>query len=286
MKLGALEIRSTRDLISPDTRLCTLIMAEPKQGKSVLAASLNEVTQKYRGKPTLIIACEVAEGGGTMTLHEHDYPYYMPKNWQDMEALLAQLTTDEQFGGIVLDNVSDYVTRIVKPYALKFPSKEENSKFAGTRPHGVLQQSDYLPLAEFARQQLAKLIALTNENTDPRYRKDLIVTSLEKERKTREGEFLGIQPDLPGALAGSVTAMFQSIVTVKKTTKVVNAGTANATRMDVRSVHAGGDPSRAVLGDRMGLWPLEASLTDPQGKPLGMLPLYEQWRQKMAAKAA
>lgn len=253
---------------------------------TLTASSLNDITLKHRGKKTLIIACEEAEGGGTMTLNELNVDYKQPKNWQEMEQLLAELATDEDYAGVILDNATDYVGRIVKPYALKFPSKEENSKFAGTRTHGVLQQSDYLPVAEFARQQLAKLVGLTNpDTTAERYRKDLIVTCLEKEHKTRDGKFLGFRPDLPGSLATSVTAMFQSVLWLRKDAKVVDAGKPTARRLDVRSLVSGGDADRAVMGDRMKMFPLEYSLTDGAGKPVGLLPLYEEWRGRMGKAA-
>lgn len=275
-------VKNTSDLLSAETRICTLVAAEPKVGKSVFAASLDEVSKKYRGgRRILILACEEAEGGGTMSLHDRDISYLIPRDWQHMESLLAQLQTDDEYGGIVLDNATDYVGRIVKPYALKFPSKEENSKYAGTRVHGVLQQTDHIPLAEFTRQHIAKLITLTSDRVKPQYRKDLIVTVLEKERKTREGASQGFHPDLPGSLAAGVSAMFQSVVWLRKDAKVVGAGTPKAQRLDVRTVVSGGDAQRPIMGDRMGLFPLESSLTDADGRPIGLLPLYEQWRARI-----
>ncbi len=293
MKLGTLEVRNTRTLISPETRICALVVAPPKQGKTVLASSLDAITRKYRKKPVLFVASEVAEGGGTMSLtqledlKERGIEYVTPNTWQESEALWASLRTDEHFGGIVLDNLSDYADRIIAPYVLTFPCKEENSKFAGTRKHGVYQRTDYIPASEFARQHLNKLIALTREDIDARYRKDLIVTALEKERKSPDGDtVLGVKPKLPGQLGDGIPAMFQSVVAIRKEGKVIGAGTANSRRIELRTAYTGGDGLRPYLGDRTGMWPLEASLTDENGQPVGLLPLYEAWLAKMQAQAA
>lgn len=279
-------VKNTRDLLGPQTRICALVVAPPKCGKTTWAASLDAVTRKHRGKPSIILACEAAEGGGTMSVADLGIAYKVVKNWQDMESLLAQLQTDDEYGGVILDNATDYYLSIVKPYALAFPSKEESSKFAGTRKHGVSQQSDFPALTEFSRQHVARLIRLTGDHLDARYRKDLIVTALEKERKNREGVSQGFHPDLPGQLAGAVSAMFQSVVWIKKDAKVVDAGKPTARRMDVRTLISGGDAERDVMGDRMGLFPMESSLTDADGKPVGLLPLYEQWLEQVTKKAA
>src|SRR5665213_3010469 len=100
-RIGNCSIKSTKNLLSEATRLCALIYAPPKFGKTELASSLDAFTQKYRGKPTLIIASEVAEGGGTMSLNAKDIDYVMPSNWNEMESLVASLATNEKYGGIV-----------------------------------------------------------------------------------------------------------------------------------------------------------------------------------------
>lgn len=282
MQLGSLEIRSTKDLIGPETRICTLIYSAAKEGKTLLAGSLDAVTKKHRGKPTLIIACEASEGGGTMTLHTEDTNYVMPKTYQEVDQLLAALATDETFGGVVLDNMTDYVVRIVRPYALKFPTKEQNSPFAASRVHGVPTRSDYQVIAECARQQLNKLLNLTNENTDLRFRKDLIVTALEKEHTDDYGKLEAVKPALPGALADVATAMFQSVICLGKFAKVVPDGKSTRRVEGLKVITR--DPVR-ITGDRTGMWVDGFELTTTDGHPIGLLPLYESWRSKMPASS-
>lgn len=279
MKLGSLEIRNTRNLVSTDTRIAALLYSPAKYGKTELASSLNDITLKYRGKPSLFIACEVAEGGGTMTLHRKDMDYVMPSNWREMEEILAALAGDEKYGGVILDNATDYIVRIVRPYALKFPSKEDNSKFSGPRIHGVPMRSDYQTMAECARQQLNKLLNLTNETTAPNVRKDLIVTALEKEVSDDNGNISAIKPALPGALADVVTAMFQSVVSLRIKPRIV--GSANNTRSIPARQLMVLEGGTKIMGDRCGLWKNEQSLTDDNGKPIGLLPMYEAWLEEV-----
>lgn len=268
-------MRSTKNLVSADTRICGLIYAPSKYGKTQLASSLDDITRKHRGKPSLFIACEVAEGGGTMTLHSKDVEYVMPTSWREMEEILAALAGDDKYGGVILDNATDYIVRIVRPYALKFPSKEDNSKFAGTRQHGVPGRSDYQVMAECARQQLNKLLNLTNETTPPNLRKDLLVTALEKEVTSDSGTVEAIKPALPGALADAVTAMFQSVVSIRKKARIV--GAANNTRsVDARQLQVV-EGGTKIMGDRCGLWKDGENLTADDGTPIGLLPMYEAW---------
>lgn len=283
-RIGTLQIKNTRNLLTEATRLCALIYAPAKFGKTELASTLDAFTKKFRGKPTLIIASEVAEGGGTMTLNSKDIDYVMPANWNEMESLLASLATNDYYGGIVLDNVSDYVNRIVKPHALSFPAKERE---VGVRSVGVPVRSDYQVMGECTRTQLNRLINLTNENTQERYRKDLVVTALQKETSDDNGNLTGIVPDLPGALAGSVTAMFQSVLSIAIKQKVVKQSDGSTKRFNTRTLLSTIDPMRRT-DDRMGIFKSqhESSLTAEDGTALGLVEIYEKWlatRPKAAA---
>ena len=274
-RIGNCTVKSTKNLLNESTRLCALLYAPAKFGKTELASSLDEFTRKYRGKPTLFIASEVAEGGGTMTLNNKDIDYVMPSNWNDMETLLASLATNEYYGGIVLDNASDYVSRIVKPHALAFPAKERET---GARTVGVPVRSDYQVMGECTRTQLNRLINLTNENTPERYRKDLIVTALQREKTDEQGNLQGIVPDLPGALADSVTAMFQSVLSIGVKQKVIKNADGSSKRLSTRILYSAVDPMRRT-DDRMGIFKAahETTLTSEDGKPLGLVPIYERW---------
>lgn len=282
MKIGSLEVRNTKNLIGPATRLCALVYAPAKYGKTEFAAGLDALTQKYRGKPTLIIACEVAEGGGTMSVADRGIDYVMPQSYQDMESLIATLQTDTTYGGIILDNVTDYALRIVKPYALKFPSKERDS---GTRATGVPMRGDYQVMGEAARQQLNKLVNLTNDNTPERYRKDLIVTALEREQSDEGGILQAIKPALPGALSDVASAMFQSVVSIKIKPKIVPNGVGGTRKLSGRILHVNADGIR-VGDDRTGIFIQDYPLTDDGGKPQGLLQMYEEFLAKQSQPTA
>lgn len=275
MKIGNLTVNNTRGLVSPATRICGMIYSPAKFGKTELASSLNDITQKYRGKPTLFIACEAAEGGGTMTVSAKGIDYVMPSSWSDMEQLLSNLACDETYGGVILDNATDWVFRIIKPHALKFPTKE---KLLGARQEGVPVRSDYQVMGECARQQLNKLVNLTNENTSERFRKDLIVTALERERTDESGVLTAITPDLPGALSGVATALFQSVMSIRIKQRTVPdpVKPGSTKRVMQRYLHVAADGLR-VTDDRVKMFPHEYSLTSDEGKPIGLLPLYEAW---------
>lgn len=251
-----------------------MVFCRAKFGKTTLAASLDAVTRKYRGKPTLIIASEVAEGGGTMTLNGQDIDYVTPQSWTEMENLLANLATNDYYGGVVLDNASDYVARIVKPHALAFPNTRD--KDAGQRAIGVPGQSDYQVMGECARQQFNRLVNLTNESTKEQYRKDLVVTALERENKSREGDVLSVTPDLPGSLRDSVTALFQSVVSISIKNKVIKEPNGTSKRISTRVLHVNADGLR-VTDDRTGIFIDGFPLTKDNGQPQGLLELYEQF---------
>jgi hypothetical protein len=282
-RIGTLQIKNTKNLLTEDTRLCALIYCPPKFGKTKLAASLDDFTKKFRGKPTLIIASEVAEGGGTMTLNDLNIDYVMPSNWNEMESLIASLATNEYYGGIVLDNVTDYVNRIVKPHAMSFPSKERDS---GTRLLGVPVRGDYQVMGESTRTQLNRLINLTNENTQGKFRKDLIVTALQKEVTDDAGNLTAIVPELPGALAGAVTAMFQSVLSINIKQTVVKQGDGSTKRISTRQLLSTIDPMRRT-DDRMGIFKTQngMSLTNDAGEALGLVEIYEKWLASRPATA-
>lgn len=279
--IGSLSIKNTKNLLNENTRICALLYAPAKFGKTKFAADLDNFTKKYRGKPTLIIASEVAEGGGTMSLNDLDIDYVMPKNWSEMESLLASLATDETYGGVVLDNVSDYVARIVKPHALAFPTKE---KLLGARTVGVPVRSDYQVMGECTRTQLNRLINLTNENTAEKYRKDLVVTALMKEEKDEAGNTTAVVPDLPGALSGAVTAMFQSVLSIGIKNKVIKQQDGSTMKVPGRVLYSVLDGLRRT-DDRTGIFKEfhEQSLTTDDGKAIGITSVYDAWLGKIKA---
>ena len=106
-------VRNTKDLLSRNTRMCHLVHAEGKKGKTTLGGSLDAFTRKYRSKPTIAIAFEAAEGGGTATLstiqalRENGIDYVMPQNHAEVDDVLAWLAGDTKYGGVLYDNASD-----------------------------------------------------------------------------------------------------------------------------------------------------------------------------------
>lgn len=263
-----LPVRNTQTLLSPDTRMCHLVYGLLKSGKTSLAGSLDVFTKAYRDKPTLIIACEATEGGGTMCLSDKMVDYVVVSSTAEMDSLLSALRTDTHYGGVVWDNLSDYVKNHLQPKALTFPSREKQA----IRTMGVPDRGDYQAMGEFLRIQLMQFIQLSNPKIMGDHAKDLVATALLREKTTDDGRTLtAIQPDLPGAMATTAGAVFQTVsrlyvkVLVNPTTKQ---------RMSRRLLQTTAD-SIVLAGDRMRVYPDEVSLTTDQGVEVGFKDLYE-----------
>lgn len=280
-KLGSLEVKNTKNLRSPSTRVCTLVFCPAKFGKTLFAAGLDELTRKYRGKPTLVIACESAEGGGTMTVAEKGIDYIQPQTWADMEQVLANLASDEHYGGVIVDNATDYVNRIVKPHALSFPSKE---RVLGARIDGVPVRSDYQVMGENARNHFNRLVNLTSDKNAERFRKDLIVTALEREKSDEAGVLQYISPDLPGALQQVAPSIFQSVASITIRPKVSKNPDGTPKRISQRFLYVSEDGKR-ISGDRTKMLIHDYPLTNEDGSPRnGILEMYEKWLEQFKEK--
>lgn len=285
MTFGKLQVQNTKNLLGPATRICALVSAPPKTGKTTFVAQLDKLTQRYRGKRSLIIASEVAEGGGTMSLSALDIDYVMPTSFTDMEQIVAQLATDETYGGVILDNATDWVSRLVKPHILRMPNPKAAYAQA-QRLIGVPERSDYQVMGECARTQLNRLINLTNETTPEKYRKDLIVTALEKEKYDDSGTVTSITPDLPGALANAIAAMFQSVVTIRIKSGPGRRPDGSAFPLKRRYLHVKADGLR-ITDDRTGIFQDGYFITDEQGAPVeALLDMYTQWLEKHPGASA
>jgi hypothetical protein len=244
-----------------------LIQARPKFGKTTFGASLNEFTKKTLGKETLFIAVEAAEGGGTSSIRQFDVPFVQPENWQTLDKLLASLQTDTDFGGVVVDNATDMVNRIVKPYALTFPVRGTPP---ATRLLGVPHRDDYQTMGEITRKIFNQLINLT-KSPDPKHRKHLLVTVLEKERTDQDTQRItAINPDLPGQMADASAAMFELYCGIKISNEVLPdpANPKQTIRQQSRKFFVKGDGVRQ-FGDRYKLFPEEG--------PLDLVQLMEQY---------
>lgn len=252
-KIGGIEVRNTKDLFGPWTRLCACLWSPPKFGKTVFAAGLDTVTKRWYNKPTLVIAVEPADGGGTMSIRKLGVDYVEPKSFTEFQGIVAALQTDTTYGGVIVDNGSDLVKRLVQPEALKIPLDRSPL----TRSKGVPEQRDYQTMGEMLRKELNSLVNLTKRDTPDQIRKHLIVTALQYERTSRDGkETISIGPAFPGQMADTASAMFQSMLSIEVERKVV-ADPANPkqTIAEYNRVIVSGADGKKILGDRMGVFP-------------------------------
>lgn len=242
-----LDIRNTANLINPTTKLSILIYAPPKFGKTTLAATLNKVTLAENGKKTLFIAVEAGEGGGTMSIQHAAVDYVAPTSYEEFLQVLAALQNDTTYGGVVLDSATEYVNRFLKPYALRFAPRER----VDTRQAGVPTRSDYQTMGEKARIDFLQLIGMTIHR-NPDCRKHLVVTALQREKTDDSGRLIAIQPELPGSMSATATAMFQTVGQI-----IIKSRVVDNVRTQQRILLTEGDGVR-VVGDRTGVFPAEA----------------------------
>ena len=247
--IGNLQVRNTGEIISPSLRLCAMMWAKAKYGKTKWAAGLDKVTKRWYNKKTLFIAVEAADGGGTSSIADNGVDYVEPSTFGEFQAIVSSLQSDTTYGGVVVDNASDLVKRLVQPEALKiaFPSAPD------TRRKGVPEQRDYQTMGEMLRTELNKLVNLTKRDVNENIRKHLIVTALEYERTTRGNppQTISIGPALPGQMADTASAMFQTMLTIEVEAKV---DPQTKTRKYERLVVAEADGVK-ILGDRLSIFP-------------------------------
>ena len=248
--LGSLQIKNTSRLLTKDTRLATLIVAQPKFGKTTMAASLDKLCREHLQKPALFVALESSDGGGTMSIRKLGVDYIEPDNYDTMQKTIEALIEDTTYGGVVIDSATEYIELFLKPYALKFPSRERTA----LRGAGVPERSDYQTMGEKMRQDFNRLLKMT-KHPDPRKRKHLVITALEKERTDDAGSVTAIVPNLPGAMANAATAMFQTVGNIKIVTTVGKGPDGKPTRESARWFSTASDGVR-VAGDRFGVLPL------------------------------
>lgn len=249
--IAGLPVRNTSKLITADTKLCVLCFAPSGFGKTTLGATLDRLTKKFVSKPSLFIAVEAGEGGGTMALEGLGIEYVTPQSLNELEKVLAFLTTDKNYGGVVVDSASELIKRFIQPYALTFPSRERTE----TRKAGVPERSDYQIMGEKARQYFNQIINLTTlANLD--CRKHLFVTALEKDKMDDKNNIVSIRPDLPGQMADAATAMFQTVLSIgiKPMVEPDPAKPGATRRVNTRVLLTDGDGVRQVK-DRTKLFP-------------------------------
>ena len=271
VRFGGIPLRNTRNVLSRDTRLCHLLIADGKLGKTTLAASLDALTRETLGKPSLFIAVEQGEGGGTMSVQDAGVDYVCPETQAEFDAILAELSSDSKYGGVILDSGTEAINRIIKPYALTFPSRERHA----VRTMGVPDRGDYQSMGEFMRQRVNRLIDLTVKR-DLRLRKHFVMTTRLREKVDQDsGAITFIGPDLPGALAQNIVGMFQTVSRIVSKASVEDVG-GKKLRVTKRVLLSRPD-SVTPLGDRMKVFPEELPLTKDDGSFVGYLDIWKQY---------
>lgn len=272
---GSVTIGSTGDALSETTKFCGAVFGPSGVGKTTFAATLDEMTRQFDGKPSLYVACEGSDGGGTLSVADKNIAMVHVKTMLDMESVLSGLASDTYYGGVMVDNASDYVKNILQPYALKFPSKEKTAQ----RDAGVPERGDYQIMGEKLREQLNRLMNLTTTTKlgpdgkqvpDMARRKHLIVVCLERTKMTPDGKkIVSIGPDLPGAMSDNASALFQVVAEMKVREQMVPgvAGQA-ATRQMIRYLDTVNDGVR-LIKDRTRVLP-------PQCEP-NMVTIWEKY---------
>lgn len=263
--LGGVSVRNTKDLIGPNLRLCSLIIAPPKKGKTTFAATIDALCQKHLGKRAFFIAVEAADGGGTLSIAEQGVPFAQPESLEEYQKLVAGLAGDTYFGAVVVDNFSDLIQRFIKPMALKLPAK-----MAGpARSKGVPCPDDYQVMGEFGRVEMNKLVNLTTHK-DLAIRKHLVVTALEKEILDDDWKVRAIKADLPGQLKDAVSAMFQTVGRLKIASRVVPNPAKPGQNIRVQDyIYDTANDGVSDVGDRTHVFPPQA--------PADFVEIWEKW---------
>jgi hypothetical protein len=265
-------------LINADSKLCMVLWAAYGFGKTRFAATLDKMTKRFFNKPSLIIAVEPGEGGGTMSIQNYDVDFVVPNTFDELNALVAALQTDRTYAGVALDSATEMVNRFLKPYALQFPSREH----IATRVAGVPERSDYQTMGEACRKLMNQLIKLTTLE-DLSARKHLLVTALDR-TKEDNGRIVSVGPDLPGAMASACGAMFQTVGEIRVIPKVENVG-GKPVRTSERRLVTHGDGVR-LIKDRTGCFPAECELDLETIWPQYWLPRIEAARAVPQTSAA
>jgi hypothetical protein len=224
------------------------------------------MTKRVDGKPTLIIAVEAADGGGTATIQDEGVDFIQPADKAELDKILVALQSDTHYGGVVLDSATDTVKRFIQPFVLSIENRKEKD---ATRALGVPGRSDYQTMGELMRVVLQRLVNLTTlmksgpggSVPDLDRRKHVLVTALEKvetqyNEVTKEDEIVAIGPDLPGAMMRTSTAMFQTVLNMKVETVVErDKEDPRKSKQVSRRVLISEAEGRKILGDRFKIFP-------------------------------
>jgi len=272
LKFAGLPVKNTRNNRSADKRFCTFIYAEPKFGKTTMCASLDKLTRKHFGKPSLIIACETSDGSGTDSITDYSelgVEYIQPSNMQELLTIIKQLQSDTKYGGVVIDPFNEVARRFLISYSVaNLPAKMTTP---ARQKFGVPVPDDYQNAGELLRQIVNDFVQLSS-TPNIEQRKHVVGTSIVKfvvDYKAG-GEITQVKPDLPGGMASTVNAIFQTIGTIQKVREKSQLVYKFVTSSDV------GGFGKWILGDRYGI---------PSVVEADFLDIYEKyWLPKLQSK--
>lgn len=274
MQIGSLRIVNTSKMFGLDTRMSTLLYAPPKYGKTTMASTMDAMTKKHLGKPTLYIMCEAGDGGGALSVKDAGIDCVFPETLEDLESILTWLYNDTTYGGVVMDSVTEMVNRIMKPYILATPTAGANPVELSARKEGVPVRLDYNKMNERGRMWLNRLVGLTTivkteggtRVPDLDRRKHVLATAHTKIKSDQDGTIIKIQPDLPGQLAENACGLFQSVITLNRSVvnKTIDNRKVAVPNITVVSEIVG---LPYILGDRFGIF--------ENGSPPDFVHIYE-----------
>lgn len=273
--IGGVKVRRTGEVFDENSRIAAFVFAPTGYRKTRFGATLDELTRKHLNKPTLFIAAERGEGGGTTSIRDSNVEFTMPERLDEIESILADLRTDTYYGGVVMDSASDLVRSYLLPWSLKMPARENP---VSRSKAGVPSRDDYQNMGEKLRQYFVQLINLTtiggNEPSakDVDCRKHVYVTALQRQKFDNDtGRLTSTGPDLPGQMADMAASMFQLSATIDFDYDLVeDEKNPKLKRRVERPVLATSMPiGKYQVKDRYGLF--------PERGPLNWLELYEQY---------
>lgn len=265
-----IKIQSTKNLFNPNTRWLQLIYGANGEGKTTFAATLNDITLKYFGKPTLVVAIEPSDGGGLLSVAAKNIDYIVPREYKDLLEILAFLRTDTKYAGVVFDSLTEVTKKFVRDKALKLPAKEAKSEvLSAARAEGIPTQSDYGTMGSIFGNFLREVVALSSFDVLGDKAKHVICTAVKKEKRDKEGVLEKEGPDIPGEMATTCTSLFNVVSRIVMGHRV---DPTTKTRVPHRTLCSVGDAIR-TLKDRTQIL--------GENAPMDMNLIWPMWLQKV-----
>lgn len=256
-KLAGLRIGSSIEAApSPDSRLFALFYGRPKVGKTSFTAGLDAITRKYSNKRSIIIACEQAEGGGLDRIADLDIPTVFPSNLFDLHNFLSALQDVDEYGGIIIDGLTEMCSHIIVPHIQEYISIKQKSQ-ESIRDIGSMADDDYKHLPGALSKIMRDLVRLTRSG------KHVVMNAGLREHYDKERKLIGIKPFFPGAQASTTVEVMVKTIGTLDLVRDRNGVEQLAVSVQSDSLH--------VRGDRTGMLPRDRPLKGD------LLYLYEEY---------